>query len=130
MKTSKEDFKIFKLECEKWIEFYGINGWMISFMHKNQDIDEEPHIAWIEADTRNMTATFYLNKEWVDDIDFYGKKEIRFVAFHEVCELLLTKLDDLANERFEVTPQKVLEARHEIIHYLENSVYKKLKTEV
>jgi hypothetical protein len=127
MKTSKEDFELFKTECWKWIRFFGLTNWQISFIHINSQTD---HQAWIEDDLADKSVMFLLNRNWIDDKSFYCKNEIKVLAFHEVCELLLTKLDDYAKDRFGVIEKDINGARHEIIHSLENSVYEKLKSEV
>lgn len=131
MKTSKEDFELFKAECKKWVEFFGLKCWQISYLHLNSCNEENfEDIAWIEPNVETMSVIFFLNREWVDDKIFYCKEEVKLLAFHEVCELLLTKLDDLAGMRFNVTEERVRSTTHEIIYTLENSVYEKLKTEV
>ena len=127
MKTSKEDFELFKAECWKWIRFFGLINWEIAFMHKECTSSS---MAWIEPYESDKVVLIFLNKIWIDDKYFYSKDEIKLLAFHEICELLLSKFDDLAKERFGITESSLLSARHEIIHTLENSVYEKLKMEV
>lgn len=122
MKTTKEDFEIFKVECKKWINFFGLTDWMIGFLH----VKDGESLAWVELDNDNSVATVYFNKEWIDNKVFYKEDEVRLIAFHEICEILLAGLDFYTRERFNVSEDGLLQARHKLIHILENSVYEKL----
>lgn len=122
MKTTNEDFSLFKTECLKWIDFYGLTDWMVGFLH----IKDGDTLAWVELDYDNSVATVYFNKEWIDNKVFYNEEEIKLIAFHEVCEILVAQLDNCARSRFGITDEKLLQERHRLIHILENSVYKKL----
>lgn len=123
MKTTKEDFELFKSDCLHWIEFFGLQDWMVSFLHEK---DGEA-LAWVNVDYDNSTATISFNKDWIDNKVFYKEEEIRMIAFHEVSELLISELDTLARERYGVTEDRLLKARHKFIHRMENSVFRKLK---
>jgi hypothetical protein len=48
------------------------------------------------------------------------------IAFHECCEILLAELEDVARERFLLSEDSIVNARHKIINRLENSVFKAL----
>jgi hypothetical protein len=127
-KVVKVDFEYFKNCCEYWIEFFGLKAWCVSYLWEEQDItDPEPSQAWVDGDSLNHMATISFNKFWIDDISLYTKENINFIAFHEVCEILLFRLFDLGTSRYEVTSNEMLNARHEICHLLENSVYKNFK---
>jgi len=60
-----------------------------------------------------------LDVEWEEMPE---RNEIKRVAFHEVCELLLASLGWMAKERF--NSDEVDEKIHEIIRRLENTIFK------
>jgi len=122
-KLLKSDFEYFKTCCEKWADFFGLKSWCISYIWEEQDALEESSQAWVIADYLNHMATIYFNKEWIDDESLFTKKNIDFIAFHEICEVILYRLGDLALDRFNVTEDSLLQARHEICHILENSIF-------
>ncbi len=64
---------------------------------------------------RGRCATFILNLPW-DDVP--TRERLQQSALHEVLELLLAKLEDLACRRY-VTRMEIREASHAIIRRLE-----------
>jgi hypothetical protein len=127
-KVLKADFDYFQKCCEKWVDFFGLKTWCISYIWEDQDdILSDPAQAWVQADYINHMATVYFNRYWTDDESFYTKQNLDFIAFHEICEVMLYRLFDLATERFGVTEDELLQARHEICHVLENAIFKNFK---
>lgn len=115
VKTSPDDFELFKSECQKWIEYFGMKGWSIYF--------EANAANGNMAETRigpltDRCAVFCFQGS--TDPNFHDPKRS---AFHEVCELLLFRLHDLAEARYVEEPD-IHEAVHEIIRVLENTIYK------
>jgi len=64
-----------------------------------------------------------LSKDWTDALPL-NNKEIRRCAFHEVCELLLGNLRDIAGSRF-ILEREIDEQVHIIIRTLENVIFEK-----
>ena len=121
-KTSKEDFKLFKQECKKWMKIFGLTDWEPYFLHLSKKGSDA--LAGCSFNVVSRGATFHLNKNWADDV--VSDKEIKITAFHEVTELLLGPLNYLSRERY-VAVDQIEEATHAIIRRLENVAYPKLK---
>lgn len=116
MKTTKAHFRLFQKQCEMWLDTFGLKAWEPYYLHESlSDIGEAVEaIAIYEATARNVT--FYLNTDWNSEIN---DQAITRAAFHEVCELLLGKLNDLAKGRY-VREDDIDEASHGVIRTLEN----------
>ncbi len=121
-KTTKKHFEIFKKECAKWIEFFGLKDWEIGYHHQEDD----DTLASLKYDLSGGWATIYLATEWERKEPTI--LEVKECAFHEVCELLLARIRTLAMYRF-TTRDEIEEATHGIIRRMENSVFEKLKGE-
>ncbi|GAJ06024.1 unnamed protein product, partial [marine sediment metagenome] len=52
------------------------------------------------------------------------KSKTKETAFHEIAELLLTKLSTLGAERY-IGKEDIETAKHEIVRRLENCIYRK-----
>ena len=115
-KTTDEDFKIFKEEARKWIEVFGLYGWHVFFYHVV--LDEFEDCATCSIDLMDRICTIRLNKDWEEAT----VKEIRRVAFHEVCELLFARIEEISNGR----GYNSIDAReevHNLINTLEKVIY-------
>lgn len=118
-KTTKKEFELFKKECRKWIKFFGLFDWEVYYEHVEL---KEKAYATCHTDMLGMVATFSFNKVVGTNI----RDDIRRTAFHEVCELLISKLKIIAKCRF-LSEDEITTANHEIIRRLENCVFDKLK---
>lgn len=115
-KTTLQHFEVFKEECLFWIKYFGLNKFRVEFEHK--DISGNRAMA-DSVSIPNFTAMLYLGKSWGDDeVTDY---RIKSSAFHEVVELILWELSDMAytacgkhNETRET---------HRVIRILENTVF-------
>jgi len=122
MKTNKKHFKLFKDECNRWVEYWGLTEWKIFYAHKHWN---DNALASCSSDTIGMVATINLEPDWgenMDDEDIEGC--VRQSAFHEVCELMLSKFRYTANRR-DNTWDDIMHNNHEIIRRLENCVFKR-----
>lgn len=115
--TTNKHFRTFKRECKKWVRVFGLTDWEIHYFHEP---DPDNDRAWISRDLQNHTAGVFLGLNW-DSVP-PSDHELERAAFHEVCELLLSPLDDAAKCRYTTVPQ-INEARHEVIHVLENVLW-------
>lgn len=124
MKISKEEFKTFVDECNRWVDFFGLKDWKIYYyQEKLKESFAECRVNGIE----NRIVSIVLNKELdKEDYDFF---DLRKTAFHEVCEVLLYGLEYLATCRY-LSPEEITTERHSIIRRLENSVYRELNKEL
>lgn len=117
MTTTKAHFEIFKKECRYWIQRLGLTDWEIEFKHNNEDKESfcncRPFLL-------SRSAVLTLTKDWEDfKLTNYL---VRRYAFHEVCELLMGRLDHIAEARF-VRKEEIEEERHAIIRRLENAFF-------
>ena len=115
-KTTKKDFKEFKAECEKWIDYFSLNDWDIYY---RIDSDNDCRGA-CTADSISGIAIIGFGREFVGEPE---KFEIKGVAFHEVCELLLSPMRILGENRY-VTEEEMETERHRVIHILQNTIFK------
>lgn len=120
MKTTKKDFEIFKSECEKWIDFFGLKEWNV--FYKQTELEEPSIVADCYPTYIDKSALIRLNTEIQDN---YGVDVINRFAFHEICHLLLNDIRTIGESRF-VTPGEFDNKEHEIIHKLTNSVFRNI----
>ena len=117
IKTTKKDFQIFKKECVKWLQVFGLKGWEIHYSH------EKIKLEWSASCSYNFTgrvATLTLNTE--RDEDYYNTKDIKKDAFHEVCEVFLARISVLAESRY-IAETDIKEEAHAIIQTLGNILF-------
>jgi len=122
LKTTKKQFKLFKKEAQKWIEFYGLKSWTVTFFHiELRNSSCAASCSWTPAD---KTVSIGLNIcVDVDSDESITDELIRRWAFHEVNHLLLANLYSIATHRF-IQTSDVDEEVHAILAILENSFFK------
>jgi len=114
-KLSKENFEFFKKECLSWTRFFGIYQWDCRFIFE----DDDDAMARIEWGVEDGIACFYLAKKW--DKDEVSDYNLSLCAFHEVCELLLSELNDMARRCNK--DRMTNGAIHRVIRTLENTIF-------
>ena len=119
MKTTKASYELFKKECRKWQDILGLKDWYIDFEH---DLIIEGNEACAHMDINAKSATLILSTEWVGAVN---DETIKMAGFHEVCEVLLCQLHMLANERFNVSPEQIVESTHSVIQVLLSVLFPK-----
>lgn len=127
--TNDEHFSVFKKECIKWINFFGITEWEIFFVHET---DEEGCRASCYTKHRAKIAHLVLSKRQ-DLCEPITYESIKKSAFHEVCELLLATITFIALD--EEIPHREREGlteceTHAVIRRLENSLFKYVEPKV
>jgi hypothetical protein len=123
-RTTAKDFKLFKETAQYWIKRFGLTGWEVYFEHSNDP--EFPGLAWckvsLSADgLANRTVVLGLEKKW--DTNETTVSEIKRSAFHEVCELLFSRFEALAVDRF-VQRREIREEVHNLIRIMEHVLFK------
>jgi hypothetical protein len=122
-KTNDKDFKIFEKEVRKWQKRFGLTDWDLKIYHEEFLIENA--LAMCECEHLSRAAKITLNIKWsIPPI----KKDIKRYAFHEVCELLLARINDLAYDRF-VCADNIEEEKHTIIRRMENGIWDKNQQE-
>lgn len=125
MNTTDRHFQVFKKECNYWINQLGLKGWDIRYVHQDLAGDSNA-AAYFEAgeDITNRIGTIGLARS-----DFKRKltnEYIKLCAFHEVCELLLHRIQYLAKSRY-CQEEDIDEERHNLIRIMENSIFNRKK---
>jgi len=120
MKITEDQFEIFKQECAKWVDFFGLKNWQIHYLFKQIQNNR----AEVTYDIVGGIATITLNKSWVEmDPSLVNDRAIKKTAFHEICELFLCRLGYMVNQRYGLIYPDVEEEIHKIIRTLENVVW-------
>lgn len=121
MKTNAKHFKIFKAECEKWINIAGLVNWCVRYYH--QDDGDDGTLAWTSFQYGARSVNIYLNRTWNKSIEI-SEYELKQSAFHEVCEVLLYPLRYLSEARF-LAHGDIDTEIHNVIRVLENVLWEK-----
>lgn len=117
MNKRQDDFKVFKAEAEKWIEYFGLKDWNCSIVHGRTESSDAAADCGMDGEARLSSITFDKQIE-----PRPKKNEIKYYAFHEVCHLLLSGLSKYARTLFRDT--LITEEEHKIIQILTNTVFK------
>lgn len=115
MKLKGKEFDFFKEEVLYWAQWWGLLEWDWRILWG----DEDDALAWVKAEEESGIAAVFLARNW--GLDVITPKNLSKSAFHEVCEVLLGRLDCLA--RREARDWKVNAATHQVIRRLENVVF-------
>ena len=113
--TTKKDFELFKKECRKWIDVFGMKGWQLYFYHEK--IEDVYANCQVNLNAKMLTIT--LSSLWYKKPTTYY---IKLYAFHETCEGLLGRMNILSNYRH-TTDSEITEASHEVIRILEKVIF-------
>jgi len=115
-KLTDEHFAVFRGEAEYWLRYFGLTQWRIRI----EWTDETDRLAACESNVTSRAARILLAREWGAN-DPVTELSLREVAFHEVCELMLSPTTALVVMTFSDAQHQ--EAAHETIRMLENSVF-------
>jgi hypothetical protein len=110
-KITVKDFKLFKDTVFFWIKKFGLFGWEVVVERDDIDLGS---LATCQTDYSSRTVTITLNEEWIDPIT---PKDLKAVAFEEVCHILFGKIEQFA--RLSCSEHLVDEEIHRIIRILE-----------
>lgn len=114
MKTSKQDFQLFKTECQKWIDKFELNNWKIYYKHEN--LGNGHYFGDINVQREDSVATLRLSTDVKAD-----EFDIKRTAKHEILHLLLGRLSRLGEARF-ITHDAVYEAEESLVRKLEHII--------
>ena len=121
MKTTVKQFEIFKVECLKWIEVFGLKDWEIHLEHAEL---EDNNMALCTRNSNSHIAKLSLCKTWpTDTMINLTEGNIRNSAFEEVCHVFLYRLSSNAYARF-IMEHEINEAEHSIIRTLQGILMK------
>jgi hypothetical protein len=111
MKTTTKDFDLFRKTIFFWIKKFGLFSWEVVVEHDKIDLT---NLAICRTDYSSRVITVILNKEWMDPIT---SKDLKAVAFEEVCHILIGKMEQFA--RLGGPEHLVEEESHRIIRVLQ-----------
>jgi hypothetical protein len=115
IKTTKEDFKTFKEAFLRMAKKAGLTDWRLDIVHG--DCGEAYSSVNSNIDARVVTVAF--NVRWCDRSGLpKTKKAIIASAKHEVNELLVSEMADLAAKRF-VNMSELERARHALVRTMD-----------
>ncbi|MHA1866835.1 MAG: hypothetical protein ACTSXD_02080 [Candidatus Heimdallarchaeaceae archaeon] len=120
--TSSKDFNLFRKECDKWIEVFGLKDWYVYYVHYD-NIEDSGAYGSCSASINTKCAEISLYKNLYDN--YYDEHIIKRTAFHEVCELLFIKIKFFTVTDTKVQEREIEEELHTIIRRLENSLFEK-----
>ena len=121
-RTTKPQFELFKKECQFWLDFFGLKGWCVEYGHEKYD-EGRASCGWKIS---GRIAYIRLSTDWEEyRKEPISEKEIRRCAFHEVCELFLSRITMMAKNRIANQEDLVEEETHNLIRVLENTIFKK-----
>jgi len=118
--TTHKQFKTFVAECKKWIKIFGLAGWECKFSHEYID-DCRAQTGYRSV---GRLAHIRLSSDWGDEITSpITTRDIKLVAFHEVCEVLFARIALMACGKITTNDDVVVEETHNLIHTLENTIF-------
>ena len=118
---TNDHFELFKEEFLYWINTYSLNNWEYHFYFGKEDGGDDTARSHICRDHTGRICLVFLNNMWVGTEP--TEKSIRHSAYHEVTEMLLSKINDIAHNR-EFSKEELEEAIHTVIRTLENTHWK------
>jgi len=123
--TLQQKIQFFTNEVQYYIEYFGLIDWKL-FVNEINEVEKEKESLCAtcyvgEIENRNVVISY--NKEWIEEENCL--QTISRVAFHEVMELMLSRLNGFASTRdFYVSEAMIIEEIHKIIRTMENKVFK------
>lgn len=119
--TTAEHFEIFKAEVKHHVREFGLLDWAVCIRHE----DNLPgSLGECEVLIINKTAIIRLAVDWSGAE--LTNDEIKKVAYHEVCELLLADLGQVWQWHMGTEDEKkqlVAKFKHDVIRRLENRYF-------
>lgn len=125
LQINAEDFHLFTLAVSEIRKIFGLLDWEIYTILDDPERGDSMR-GWMQGNFEDRIATIGLSPDWSGSY-LKNNFEIAKVAFHEVCELMLSDLGSLAERS--VRKGIVDEETHKIIRKLENVVFPMLDLE-
>lgn len=118
IKTTKTHYRLFK----KWYLYYankaGLTEWRLDLVHG----DCGDAYSTINSNSDGKVVTVCFNEVWCDRSGMaLNERSIKATAKHEVNEMLVSDLADLAELRF-VTRKEIERTRHTLVRRLDSLV--------
>lgn len=117
MKTSQKQFKLFRKEAKGWVDTLGLKEYEVHYAHE----ELEESLAQCGTNEQARLAKIYLNKDWSGEVPL-NDHEVKKAAFHEVLELLLSRIRGFADQK-NGTPEVIDGEVHRLIQIFINIFY-------
>lgn len=114
MKTTKKHFDYFVQECKKRVNDFGLFSWDVVYYHERLD----GKLAQCRTGIPDAQAYISLSTDW-RGFNQITKEDLRFTAAHEVCHLLVARLNLIGSSRF-CSESEMEEADEQIANNLVN----------
>lgn len=115
----KDNEKYFTKCVHKWVKYFGLADYEVS-IHGSDRNEIRGSCNWHPIDDSAQMLSICYGKGWLKKKNLKDQ-EINRVAFHEVCEGMLSKLNQLCHERF-IQKREIQTAVHEVVRRLENAI--------
>lgn len=119
-KDKEKRVELFKKCVRRYIEIFGLRDYEV-FIDEQLNSNVRASCSWHDMNDGAQQLSIFYSKQWIED-EKRNNKEIDKVAFHEVCEGLLSEINNLCYERF-IQEREVRTAIHRIIRRLENMYF-------
>lgn len=116
--VTKDLFKLFKDECIKWLNAFGLTDWSVTFSCEGNTITGP--LASVQYTPDGLSAHITISKYWEDQP--MTKIQIQRCALHEVCHILTARMELLAQERF-ISEREIMEESEKIARKIEHSIW-------
>jgi len=122
--TTAKDFELFKEECKRWVEYFGMLGWQVQFQHGSDEDEDNRAMCGVSNPISSRLSSMVLCKDWGEDE--VSPEAVKMCGFHEVMELMLYRLALLALQ-YGAPEDRVIDETHHIIRTLENTIFQDVK---
>lgn len=123
-KTKTDPYKFFNSEIKRFVNYFGLHEWEIEISDDAGDNDRAM-TSWYPLNHESYGSQIInisYNKEWLSD-KTTAKEEITRVVFHEIMEVMLSRLRSLClNTEIKISDREVDSEIHRVIRTFENKV--------
>lgn len=116
-------YPLFEQEAKYWIDYFGLKQWEVIFTNL-EDRENRATIGWKVV---GRIAKINLATDWEEGTEIVTPETVKKAAFHEICELLLSRLGMMAEGRICNNKDNTTEETHAIIRTIENTIFKARK---
>lgn len=122
--------KFFKQEVKRYIDLFGLYDWELYFdKEKSPDCRASCIVDSNPQGEASRIVTICYDEDWLKEEN--DLKQISKTAYHEVNELLLSKLREFStNREIYVSHREVDDEVHRIIRIFENRIFDKIYEKV
>ena len=94
---TEQDFKLFKAECERWIDAFSLRSWNIIYLWTDTD-NENRGECYLQSSGKKASISLNpaLKQHYIETFPnniFDFQKIIKETALHEVLEIMLTQFE-------------------------------------